>query len=99
MAFRMTGRVLGALQKERNDIQPALRKVWKTYEHTDGLVMRTISPYHLNPFGSFVQSIPKKLKHRFIEHGVEVFMCGAIVYGTYTAHKKGFDQLHKDHRD
>ena len=42
MAFRMTGRVLGALQKERNDIQPALRKVWKTYEHTDGLVRDVI---------------------------------------------------------
>lgn len=38
MAFRMTGRVLGALARERNDVQPALRKVWKAHEHTDGLV-------------------------------------------------------------
>lgn len=38
MAFRMTGRVLGALAKERNDVQPALRKVWKAHEHIDGLV-------------------------------------------------------------
>lgn len=38
MAFRMTGRVLGALARERNDVQPALRKVWKAHEHIDGLV-------------------------------------------------------------
>lgn len=38
MAFRMTGRVLGAFAKERNDVQPALRKVWKAHEHTNGLV-------------------------------------------------------------
>lgn len=38
MAFRMTGRALGALMKERNDVQPALRKVWKAHEHTNGLV-------------------------------------------------------------
>lgn len=43
MAFRMTGRVLGALARERNDVQPALRKVWKAHEHTDGLV-RTRNP-------------------------------------------------------
>lgn len=99
MAFRMTGRVLGALQKERNDVQPALRKVWKAYEHTDGLVTRTISPYQLNLFGSFVKSLPKKFKYRFIEHGVEVIMCVGIIYGTYTTHQLGFAQLHKDHRD
>lgn len=38
MAFRMTGRALGALARERNDVQPALRKVWKAHEHVDGLV-------------------------------------------------------------
>lgn len=38
MAFRMTGRALGALARERNDVQPALKKVWKAHEHVDGLV-------------------------------------------------------------
>lgn len=38
MAFRMTGRVLGAVARERNDVQPALRKVWKAHEPVDGLV-------------------------------------------------------------
>lgn len=45
MAFRMTGRALGALVKERNDVQPALRKVWKAHEHTDGLVRRLQRTY------------------------------------------------------
>ncbi|CBJ27629.1 expressed unknown protein [Ectocarpus siliculosus] len=40
MAFRMTGRVLGAVARERNDVQPALRKVWKAHEPVDGLVSR-----------------------------------------------------------
>lgn len=40
MAFRMTGRVLGAVARERNDVQPALRKVWKAHEPVDGLVRR-----------------------------------------------------------
>eukprot|EP00904_Undaria_pinnatifida_P003361 jgi/Undpi1/13025/HiC_scaffold_8.g02688.m1 len=95
----MTGRVLGALARERNDVQPALRKVWKAHEHTNGLVTRTISPYQLNLFGSFIKSVPKKLKVRFIEYGPEVLMCWGLVYGTYTSHVKGFAQLHKDHRD
>lgn len=38
MAFRVTGRVMAGLQRERNDVQIALRKTWKAYEHTDGLV-------------------------------------------------------------
>ena len=44
MAFRMTGRALGALARERNDVQPALRKVWKAHAHVDGLV----SNFHKN---------------------------------------------------
>lgn len=40
-----------------------------------------------------------QLKTRFIEYGPEVLMCGGLVYGIYTSHKKGFAQLHKDHRD
>lgn len=38
MAFRLTGRVMGALQRDRNDVQLALKKTWKAYQHTDGLV-------------------------------------------------------------
>lgn len=45
MAFRMTGCVLGALARERNDVQPALRKVWKAHEHTDGLVRICFYPH------------------------------------------------------
>ncbi|CAM9262254.1 unnamed protein product [Ectocarpus sp. 6 AP-2014] len=99
MAFRMTGRVLGAVARERNDVQPALRKVWKAHEPVDGLVIRSISPYQLNLVQNFVTTIPKKLKTRFIEYGPEVMMCVGLVYGIYTSHKKGFAQLHKDHRD
>lgn len=40
-----------------------------------------------------------QLKTRFIEYGPEVMMCVGLVYGIYTSHKKGFAQLHKDHRD
>ncbi|CAN0523700.1 unnamed protein product, partial [Ectocarpus sp. 8 AP-2014] len=46
-----------------------------------------------------VTTIPKKLKTRFIEYGPEVMMSVGLVYGIYTSHKKGFAQLHKDHRD
>lgn len=56
MAFRFTGRVLGALQKERNDVQPALRKIWKAYEHTDGLV-RDAYDVHLGLFTENCRSI------------------------------------------
>lgn len=38
MAFRVTRHVMGALQKERNDVQLALKKTWKAHQHTDGLV-------------------------------------------------------------
>lgn len=44
MAFRVTGRVLGALQRERNDVQLALKKTWKAYQHTDGLVSIVAGP-------------------------------------------------------
>ena len=40
-----------------------------------------------------------QLKARFIEYGPEVLLCWGLIYGTYTSHKKGFDQLHKNHRD
>lgn len=46
MAFRMTGRALGALARERNDVQPALRKVWKAHEHVDGLVRNARTQHH-----------------------------------------------------
>lgn len=46
------------------------------------------------PFSWCVQ-----LKVRFIEYGPEVLLCWGLIYGTYTSHKKGFAQLHKDHRD
>lgn len=46
MAFRMTGRALGALARERNDVQPALRKVWKAHEHVDGLVRIALHTRH-----------------------------------------------------
>lgn len=61
---------------------------------------RSFQPhFHARPGHVLCFSLFAQLKVRAIEYGPEVVMCVTLIYGTYTSHKKGFAQLHKDHRD
>jgi len=83
----------------RYDVSPHLVKLWKTHKHTDGQVIRQLSPYEQKVIQPWAAHLPKEILWRVTEGAWDILPALAALYGVVTWGKWYYADICHHHRD